>query len=74
MNDFWNRPLADKGLKSYRYRGRYGWIMIGAHDVPDALREAARSTDSIKISNLEELDGTSYVSVKYVDLSSTKSE
>lgn len=41
----WNLPLASPGLTSYRYRGRYGWIMIGARDMQDALREAQRSTD-----------------------------
>ena len=37
-------PCADKGLTSYRYRGRYGWIMIGATGNADALKEAQRST------------------------------
>jgi hypothetical protein len=32
-------------LKTYRYRGRYGWIYIGAVDTEEALMEAARSTD-----------------------------
>lgn len=40
-----DRPLAATGLTSYRYKGRYGWIMIGAHDRADALNEASRSTD-----------------------------
>jgi len=39
------KPLAAPGLTSYRYRGRYSWIMIGAKDHRDALREALRSTD-----------------------------
>lgn len=39
-----DRPLAATGLTSYRYRGRYGWIMIGAYDKADALNEASRST------------------------------
>lgn len=30
-------------LTSYRYKGRYGWVMIGAKDTEDALREARRS-------------------------------
>lgn len=38
-----DRPLAVKGLTSYRYRGPFGWIMIGANGDKDALREAARS-------------------------------
>lgn len=40
-----DRPMAAPGLTSYRYRGRYGWVMIGAKDNADALREAARSID-----------------------------
>lgn len=40
-----NLPLAAKGLTSYRYNnGVFGWIMIGAHDHDDALRQATRST------------------------------
>lgn len=39
-----DKPCAIAGLVSYRYRGRYGWIMIGARDHADALREASRST------------------------------
>lgn len=38
-----DKPLAAAGLTSYRYRGGYGWIMIGATDTADALREANRS-------------------------------
>lgn len=38
-----DKPLADKGLISYRYRGRYGWVMIGAKNDQDALNEAKRS-------------------------------
>lgn len=39
-----DRPMAAPGLTSYRYRGAYGWIMIGATDHEHALREAQRST------------------------------
>jgi len=38
-----DKPLAAAGLTSYRYRGNYGWVMIGATDANDALREALRS-------------------------------
>ena len=38
-----NKPMAAKGLTSYRYPGRYGWIMIGAKDHQDAVNEANRS-------------------------------
>ena len=42
--DLQNKPLADAGLVSYRYPSQYGgFIMIGARDHSDALREAARS-------------------------------
>jgi hypothetical protein len=40
-----DQPLAAPGLQSFRYAGRYGWVMIGAKDEADALREAARSID-----------------------------
>lgn len=43
MRPVHDRPLADHGLTSYRYRGRFGWIMIGAHNDDDALRSAQRS-------------------------------
>lgn len=45
-----DRPCAAAGLTSYRYKGRYGWIMIGAKDHRDALREACRSTHDHKAS------------------------
>ena len=39
-----DRPMAAKPFTSYRYRGTYGSIMIGAHDTAGALSEAQRST------------------------------
>jgi hypothetical protein len=61
-----DKPLAAKGLVSYRYKGRYGWIMIGAKDNTDALSEANRSLTSEKaeISKLEIWDGNKYISIK----------
>ena len=57
-----DKPCAAHGLTSYRYRGRYGWIMIGARDDADALREAARSSsDAINRANLQVWNGTEYV-------------
>ena len=58
-----DKPLAAQGLTSYRYRGAYGWIMIGAKDTRDALREAARSMTyhGILIENLEIWNGDRYV-------------
>lgn len=46
FNDPHDRPCASVGLSSYRYQGPFGWIMIGAASVADALKEAARSTDA----------------------------
>lgn len=57
-----DKPLAADGLTSYRYRGRYGWIMIGATGHADALREAARSTtEPIDPAHLQVWDGQAYV-------------
>lgn len=40
-------PMAAAGLTSYRYVGRYGFVMIGAKDSADALREASRSITGV---------------------------
>ena len=62
----WSKPLAAKGLTSYRYKGPFGWFMIGAKDIEDALREAARSTDAkIERANLQIYD---YDQGQYVDI------
>jgi hypothetical protein len=64
MTPITDKPLAAKGLTSYRYRGWYGWIMIGAKDVSDALREAGRSTDEkITTDNLQVWDGNKYTAI-----------
>jgi hypothetical protein len=60
--EYWNKPCAAAGLKSYRYKGRYGWIMIGAKDTEGALSEAKRSTQGVIIDNLEEWKGDKYES------------
>jgi hypothetical protein len=62
MNDYWNRPCAAQGLTSYRYQnGCYGWIMIGAVDDADAIREAGRShSDTIDPAKLQRWNGESY--------------
>lgn len=44
------RPLAAEGLQSYRYTGPHGFVMIGAHDDDDALREAVRSVSGAVVS------------------------
>jgi hypothetical protein len=54
--------MAAVGLTSYRYKGRYGWVMIGARDDAEALREAARSVGGgIDRANLDVWDGSKYV-------------
>ena len=61
MINLCDKPMASKGLISYRYRGRYGWIMIGAKDDNDALREAQRSTsDKVTMDNLQIWKGSQY--------------
>jgi hypothetical protein len=64
-HDFENWPCAAYGLISYRYRGAYGFIMIGAKSDTDALREAARSirhSEAVR-EKLEVWDGSKYVPV-----------
>lgn len=57
-----DKPLAAKGLKSYRYRGTFGWIMIGAKDIDDALREASRNVLSpVVIERLQYWNGVEYL-------------
>lgn len=55
---FWEQPLAVFPFRSFRYRGPFGWIMIGARDEADALRQAERSLDAKHLpaveANLEE--------------------
>ena len=48
-----NKPLAAKGLTSYRCRGRFGWIMIGAKNDDDAYREALRSCEVARREDLQ---------------------
>lgn len=55
-----DRPLAAAGLVSYRCRSPYGWIMIGARDDDDAMREAARSTKAPSRNGLQRWDGAAY--------------
>lgn len=62
MSNTTDKPLAAPGLLSYRYRGRYGWIMIGALDREGALREAQRSTDDVVTPDrLQAWNGREYV-------------
>jgi len=63
MMNYWDKPCAAHGLTSYRYKGRYGWIMIGAKSTEGALSEAKRSTQGVIIGNLEIWDGSQYKGV-----------
>ncbi|HUW46806.1 MAG TPA: hypothetical protein VMW50_13535 [Dehalococcoidia bacterium] len=70
MTEITDRPLADKGLTSYRYKGMFGWIMIGAKHKEDALEEAARSVcgaTPVTADNLQVWNGKKYIPVDPVD-------
>lgn len=56
-----DKPLAAEGLLSYRCKGQFGWIMIGAKDDDDAFSEALRSCATAKREGLQKWDGTAYV-------------
>lgn len=60
-----DRPLAAEGFTSYRCKGGYGWIMIGALDHADAMREARRSSAEAKPEDLEVWNGEQYVPVDW---------
>lgn len=55
------RPLACAPYTSYRFKGPFGWIMIGAMDDEEAMREAQRSTDNPRWEDLQRWDGTQYM-------------
>jgi hypothetical protein len=58
-------PMAIAGLVSYRYRGHFGWVMIGARDDGDALVQAQRSIrETPVLANLQIWSGTEYVNVR----------
>jgi hypothetical protein len=61
-----DRPLAASGLKSYRYLGDYGWIMIGARDDADALREAKRSMGKGSKATRDKLQAWDRLADRYV--------
>ncbi len=61
-----DRPCAAAGFISYRYAGRYGYVMIGGKDDADALREAGRSIDGEPV--MEELQVWDATLNKYVNV------
>lgn len=59
-----DKPLAAAGLDSYRYAGRFGWVMIGASSEAGALVEAARSVAGpVNRDRLQKHDGAGYRAV-----------
>jgi len=57
-----NRPMAASGLTSYRHPSAYGgYVMIGAKNHEDALKEASRSTRNVSKDKLEVWNGSKYV-------------
>lgn len=59
-----NTPRASDGLTTYRYRGRYGFIYIGASTDTEAMIEAQRSTDDkVTPDRLERYNGRHFVGV-----------
>lgn len=58
---YWDKPCANRDLVSYRYKGRYGYITIGAENNAHALKEAQRSTTDLCIfERLEKWNGKEY--------------
>lgn len=63
MTQLCDLPLAAPGLVSYRCKGPWGWIMIGATDADDAYREARRSNQRIQREHLQVWNGEVYADV-----------
>lgn len=57
-----SRPLAARGLKSYRYRLPHGFVMVGALNDLDALNQAGRSIEHTpQVVNLQHWNGLAYI-------------
>jgi hypothetical protein len=67
MDQLHDKPLASEGLTSYRYKGRLGYIMIGARTHAEALSEANRSltTGRAELARLDIWNGSQYVPAQY---------
>ena len=60
-----DKPLAAHPWRSYRYKGLFGWVMIGASDDQDALNEAKRSVSGTPtMDRLQRWNGTVYEGVQ----------
>lgn len=68
------RPCAAAGLESYRCRGRFGWIMIGAVSDENALSEARRSWSGAEMNHIERWNGDRYVPLVSSDVDETLSQ
>tara|TARA_R110002012_G_scaffold262505_1_gene444809 strand:+ start:6077 stop:13843 length:7767 start_codon:yes stop_codon:yes gene_type:complete len=63
-----DKPMAAEGFDSYRYKGRYGWVMIGAKSEQEALSEAGRTvTGDVSPENLQKWDGVKYTPIKQAE-------
>lgn len=61
-----DKDVAARPFASYRIPNPYGgWIMIGAFDCAEAMREAARSTHNPQRETLEIWDGEKYINALY---------
>lgn len=66
MTAIHEKPCAAHGLVSFRYRQDFGYIMIGAKDQEDAVREVKRTTNDALI--LDRLEVWDPAVCKYRDL------
>lgn len=65
MSNLYDKQFAAHGLISYRYKGHYGFIMIGAKDDTDAINQAKRSSSyPVSIDKLEVWKGGKYQPVE----------
>lgn len=65
--EIFDQPCAASPYTSYRCRGMFGWIMIGARDDADAFREALRSSKQAKRETLQVWNGQEYVNAGRAD-------
>jgi len=64
-NSLWeNKPMAAAPWISYRYKGRFSYIMIGAMSTEEALSEANRSLENPN-STVDNLEIYDYNECKY---------
>lgn len=64
MTDITSKPLAAPGYTSYRCKQPFGWVMIGATNDDDAMKQAKQSAPNANIKDLQAWDGKAYVACK----------